>query len=727
MFVRVASVWLVLLATWLGLGRARLNVAPQHVDLYQEQLQQLLQQLVWGAQVERCLAIITDDLHAAIYDGAFLGAVARDARPCYVLRVNASEELHRPAAHVELVLQGIRSSGCDLHIVTLLNGWQVKQLMTFVYNSRALHMRHKFALLHDSRLYSRDMWHVWSVFVRTVFIRRQHQRASFSLSTIDYTGILSGVLVLKDLGSWSPGRRIDAQRLFKDKTRDLRGRSEQRKSEQLMHAFRFAGISLTVAMTEHVPMVHLNRSTNSYEGVEVEIMAALAQALHFQPLYYNLNDSDSDNAGQDWEGFDSGNESQLRTEQIIAEVALHNARFGIGDLHLFQSYMQHVELSLQHSVECLTFLTPESSMDNSWQTFILPFSGGMWAGVLLSLFVVGTIFYLISFLNALLLGSNQATSFFRCLRREQLQHRNDDWRRLSFRLELARHRQQPRPRTGRDLFDDYANCILLTYSMLLYVALPRMPHHWPLRVLTGWYWIYCILLVATYRASFTAILANPAARVTIDTLQDLNRARIPPATGALENRQFFVESSDETARELGASMEIVKNIEDLTERIAKGRCAYYDNEFYLRHLRVADEARGGTGSTALHIMKECVVHMPVVLALEKNSALKPHVDDIIQHLSESGLIAKWLRDAIKRLPAEEQAPPEALMNLNKFWSSFVALGIGYLISICAMLLEHWHFRYIVMQHPLYDVYNPSIYYNFRRLYANDLKIPNRGP
>jgi len=42
------------------------------------------------------------------------------------------------------------------------------------------------------------------------------------------------------------------------------------------------------------------------------------------------------------------------------------------------------------------------------------------------------------------------------------------------------------------------------------------------------------------------------------------------------------------------------------------------------------------GSTALHIMKECVVHMPVVLALEKNSALKPHVDDIIQHLSEGG-------------------------------------------------------------------------------------------
>lgn len=188
----------------------------------------------------------------------------------------------------------------------------------------------------------------------------------------------------------------------------------------------------------------------------------------------------------------------------------HQARIGIGDLHTFQSYVQHVELSAPHSVECLTFLTPESSADESWQTFILPFSGGMWAGVLLSLVVVGSIFYLISYFNALLTSSSQV-SFFRCLRRKRVAKRDPlSWRRLSFRITLGRARLTDAPH--RDIFDDYSNCILLTYSMLLYVALPRMPRNWPLRVLTGWYWIYCILLVATYRASFTAILANPAAR-----------------------------------------------------------------------------------------------------------------------------------------------------------------------------------------------------------------------
>jgi len=135
-------------------------------------------------------------------------------------------------------------------------------------------------------------------------------------------------------------------------------------------------------------------------------------------------------------------------------------------------------------------------------------------------------------------------------------------------------------------------------------------------------------------------------------------------------------------------------------------------------------------------MKECVLYMPVVLAMEKNSALKPRVDASIQHLAEggqhsvfesclnliyhltssTGLIAKWLKDAIEHLPAEALAQQEALMNIQKFWSSFVALLIGYVISMLTLLAERWHFKHIVMKHPMYDVYNPSLYYNFKRIY-----------
>ncbi|KAH8240065.1 hypothetical protein KR032_010800 [Drosophila birchii] len=677
-------------------GQLSSSIANSSLDLdfplniYELNLKQLLQRILWAANVKRCFAVITDDLHSSIYDRRFFESAGRQVVPFFVLRINASEDLRRPTKRVELILEAIRASDCELHVMTILNGWQVQRFLRYIYDSRSLDAQSKFILLHDSRLFERDMLHLWSGFLGAVFLKWQLDER-FIISTIAFPGILSGVLVMKNIANWEMGKSVNGRVLFVDKTSNL------------------YGASMPVAISEHVPMVMWLNTTNSYQGVEVEIMNALGQALNFKPIYYKPNQSEN----AEWElgvdGYGNGNsegyvENETRIDSLlIEEVASHNARFAIGDLHQFQIYLQSVELSLPHNFDCLTFLTPESSTDNSWQTFILPFSGGMWAGVLLSLFIVGTVFYGISFLNAILTRGG-SSGFFRCLRQSHRVPLDPKiYRRVSFRIAIARYRPSKGSRSARDLFDDYTNCILLTYSMLLYVALPRMPRNWPLRVLTGWYWIYCILLVATYRASFTAILANPAASLAIIPLFSL----------------LIFKFSFENC---------------ITARIAKGQCAYYDNEFYLRYLRVADDSGSGIGST-LHIMKDCVVIMPVVLAMEKNSPLRKHVDKSIQHLAEggryyssdryfftkiyicfSGLITKWLKDAIQRLPAEAPAQQEALMNLQKFWSSFVALGIGYVISLVILMAERWHYRHIVMKHPMFDIHNRSLYYNFKRIY-----------
>lgn len=63
--------------------------------------------------------------------------------------------------------------------------------------------------------------------------------------------------------------------------------------------------------------------------------------------------------------------------------------------------------------------------------------------------------------------------------------------------------------TGLYQFLEPVNSALYTYSMLLLVSLPKLPTGWSLRVLTGWNWLYCLLVVTSYRASMTAILARP--------------------------------------------------------------------------------------------------------------------------------------------------------------------------------------------------------------------------
>lgn len=101
--------------------------------------------------------------------------------------------------------------------------------------------------------------------------------------------------------------------------------------------------------------------------------------------------------------------------------------------------------------------------------------------------------------------------------------------------------------------------------MLLVVSLPRLPRSWPIRVLTGWYWVYCLSIVVAYRASLTAILANPAPRVTIDTLKELANSPITCGVWGEKNKDFFQTSEDETSQKIGTKIEIVNDAEKAVE------------------------------------------------------------------------------------------------------------------------------------------------------------------
>lgn len=49
------------------------------------------------------------------------------------------------------------------------------------------------------------------------------------------------------------------------------------------------------------------------------------------------------------------------------------AGIALGDLYYTPYHLEIMDLSIPYTAQCLTFLTPESLTDNSWQTLILPF------------------------------------------------------------------------------------------------------------------------------------------------------------------------------------------------------------------------------------------------------------------------------------------------------------------------------------------------------------------
>jgi hypothetical protein len=130
----------------------------------------------------------------------------------------------------------------------------------------------------------------------------------------------------------------------------------------------------------------------------------------------------------------------------------------------------------------------------------------------------------------------------------------------------------------------------------------------------------------------------------------------------------------------------------------------YENTHFLQKLRThLPESRMDDN---LHVMKECVVVMPISIGFEKNSPMKPRADKLIRGLIEGGLINKWMLDTQKGLVSVIEAPPQiALMDLNKFYGALVALGIGYALGLMALLGEKIYWTYfIVKHHPLYDPY-----------------------
>lgn len=146
----------------------------------------------------------------------------------------------------------------------------------------------------------------------------------------------------------------------------------------------------------------------------------------------------------------------------------------------------------------------------------------MWAAVVVCLLMCGVIFYWIARFH---FHVNHIK--YECMKKQKellkktavmsvssfpVDQQKSDLRYTKMReqYELKKFEGQPE---GLYLFGELINSLLYTYSMLLLVSIPKLPTGWSLRMLTGWYWLYCTLVVVAYRASMTAILASPSPRL----------------------------------------------------------------------------------------------------------------------------------------------------------------------------------------------------------------------
>ncbi|KAF7272015.1 hypothetical protein GWI33_015156 [Rhynchophorus ferrugineus] len=547
--------------------------------------------------------------------------------------INIDDNIDEPDVNgTENSLIMAREHGCKMYIIFLENGQLVKKLLKFGDKYRLFDTNSKYIILYDHVLFQKDTFYIWKRLINVIFIKKYESKNKvylknksiwFEITTVPYPMNAEGILVPRRLDIWTNNKFRKDPDFFKDKTLNLKN--------ETLKVVTFAHIPGTVktnkSLDQRIRALFQSKTNQFYSGTEVEILKTVSQYMNFHCNVYEAENADIELWGNQM--FDNNYTG------LLGEMLNRKADIALGDLYYVPFVLYIMDLTIPYNTECLTFLTPESLTDISWKTLILPFSPLMWALVVLCLLISSSIFH---YLAKFHLCIHRAESD-KGKRTEKHEQESKIFKKQLFNnLSLCSQIKKVDPNTkyallreqyieikdrdGLYQFSELTNSLLYTYSMLLLVSLPKLPIGWSLRVLTGWYWLYCLLVVVTYRASMTAILSRPMPRFQ-------------------------------------------KNSSKYTD---------HNNTSDIRSLIQTDRN--------LHIMKDCIINMPVSLGLQKNSPLRFRMDKLIRRVVEGGLVQKWLDDVMQKILRDKVEPKpdaKALMSFRKFYGAVVVLVIGYVV------------------------------------------------
>ncbi|RZF42688.1 hypothetical protein LSTR_LSTR001483 [Laodelphax striatellus] len=709
--------------------RSSKNELHQRLDElnYGMEITNLIEDILKHVPDINCLARICDETYEQYFEQNFF--LKLGYKTVFNVLIDEAEDLLAPNYKTLVMIQEIRRAGCNVYFILLANGDQAARFLRFGDRHRILDTRANFLMIYDTRLFNKDLHYLWKKIVNIVFFRRYGTARRFELTTVPFPAPIKRTLIPKRINSWFNGKFQNIMGLYRDKTANLNQQT------------------LNVVVIDHIPSVVKTRSENRNDiveldspqkqkvrGLEIQMLKTLQSVLNFKSYIYMTANSETEAWGKkQLNGSYSG---------MLGEIWGGRADIALGNLYYTAYHLDLMDLSVPYATQCLTFLTPESLTDNSWQTLVLPFKFTMWIGIITTLVVGGVSFFAMANVYHHLHNNND--------KRLQINKIKKHLNKLTIALSnLLKRFNDIEKNEGLYLFDSIDNGILYTFSMLTLVSLPKLPSGWALRVMTGWWWIYCLLIVVAYRASMTAILANPMPRVMIDTVEQLASSTVRCGGWGEENKKSFINSIDPAGREIGRKFDIIDDplAANALGRIADGEFSYYDNMYWLQNARVKywislarGAARGDLQNVTddqnntesrdlvstklehnLHLMSDCVINMPISLGLQKNSPLKPQMDKFIRSLIEAGLVQKWLADVMLDTMIMEAKSPlgsdqnniKALVDLPKLYAGFVALLIGYAISILFLILEIVHWMCIVKKDPTFDKYDLKTYYHLR--------------
>ncbi|XP_068216611.1 uncharacterized protein [Palaemon carinicauda] len=98
-----------------------------------------------------------------------------------------------------------------------------------------------------------------------------------------------------------------------------------------------------------------------------------------------------------------------------------------------------------------------------------------------------------------------------------------------------------------------------------------------------------------------------------------------------------------------------------------------------------------TGNCEFYMSSELFLPSAMAMITQKNSPLRPAMDDRIKALTESGLYNYWIKNTVPNSTSCSNPPSritvESTLKISNIWGMFVMLGCGFLLSSVALCME----------------------------------------
>ncbi|XP_050719652.1 probable glutamate receptor isoform X2 [Eriocheir sinensis] len=409
-----------------------------------------------------------------------------------------------------------------------------------------------------------------------------------------------------------------------------------------------SGTVMTVAMLHRPPYVSLvteGRTIVKATGILLNALDTFSATFNFS---YVLKLPDDDQ----WGALKDG-----RWTGMVGEVHRREVEMALGPTSITEAREKAIDFTVPFDYEPWDILIPESIVTVDLTAYLFPFANLVWIGIMASTLLVGTLVWIVS------------------------------------RLFGDKGLLYPAKKSCKNY--TYSHYLLDMFGCLIQQA-NRQPQTSPMRMLAAWWWVFCVVVIASYSSKLISSLTVRFTEPPVKSLKDLVESRkllwTYLANSAMEE-VFKFSAPDTLFGKVGQLHKerpgmLVYSFEEGVAAVRSKKFAYFEDNSWLE-FAVADDL-ALHGECRMTVVRDSFFYTRFGIILQAGSPFRDALSAEILQIIQSGLMDAWKKQfwpqSFCTINSHGTQPLRPL-NLQDLFGTMILMLGGSSLAILALLGE----------------------------------------